>query len=104
MYDKDGIEYLAESHAGGVPAISSATGPWARWPSYSNNGRLIVYTQIEHKVEYWVAENLTAPGSPLQTPKNSTASSGKSKLDELVLKDATLTASGGSSPVDVFHR
>ena len=103
VYGKDGIEYLAESLAGGDPTISSAAGPWARWPSYSSNGRLIVYTQIEHRVEYWVAENLTGPGSPLR-PKFSNASSGNSKLDELALENTTSTPSGGSSPVDVFHR
>ena len=100
MYGKDGIEYITESLAGGVPAVSSAAGPWARWPSYSSNGRLIVYTQIEHRVEYWVAENLTGPGSPLQPPNISNAGGGNSKLDE----QATASASGGSSPVDMFHR
>ena len=132
MYDKDGIEYLAESQVGGEPAISSAAGPWARWPSYSSNGRLIVYTQIEHKVEYWVAENLKGPGSPLlqrlktstassgnfkldeqalentarllQHPKISMASSGNFKLDEQAMENTASTPSGGSSPVDVFHR
>jgi hypothetical protein len=104
MYGKDGIEYLAESRAGGDPTISSAAGPWARWPSYSSNGRLIVYTQIEHKVEYWVAENLMGPGSPLQRPKTSNASSGNSQLGEQALENTTSAASGGSSPVDVFHR
>jgi TolB protein len=132
MYDKDGVEYLAESHGGGEPTISSAAGPWARWPSYSSNGRLIVYTQIEHKVEYWVAENLTGPGSPLQQrPKTSiasvdnakseeralettaplllptkslTGSIGNSKLDKQVLEATESTPSGGASPVDVFHR
>jgi TolB protein len=104
MYDKDGIEYLAESLAGGAPAISSVAGPWARWPSYSSNGRLIVYTQIQHRVEYWVAENLTGPGSPLQGSKISDASSTNLKSDEQMLAKTTSTASGGSSPVDVFHR
>lgn len=104
MYDKDGREYIAESLAGGVPTISSAAGAWARWPSYSSNGRQIVYTQIEHRVEYWVAENVTGPGSPLQRPKMSNASSGNSKLDEQLLENTTSTASGGSSPVDMYHR
>ena len=90
VYGKDGIEYLAESLAGGDPTISSAAGPWARWPSDSSNGRLIVYTQIEHRVEYWVAEKLTGPGSPLR-PKFSNASSGNSKLEELALENATWT-------------
>ena len=104
MYGKDGKEYLAESLAGGAPTISSAAEPWVRWPSYSSDGKLIVYTQLEHHVEYWIAENLTEPGSPLQHPKISDISSGKSKLDEQALENTKSTASGGSSPVDMFHR
>jgi TolB protein len=104
MYGKDGKEYLAESLAGGAFTISSAAGPGARWPSYSSNGKLILYTQIEHKVEYWVAENLTGPGSPLQQPKVSNTGSGNSKITEQPLGNTTSTASGGSGPVDVFHR
>ena len=105
MYNsKDGREYIAESLAGGAPTILSAGEPWARWPSYSSDGRLIVYTQLEHKVEYWVAENLTGPGSPLQHPTVSNTSSGNSKLDERLLGNTASTPTGGSSPVDVYHR
>jgi len=104
MYGNDGREYIAESLVGGAPTISSAAGPWARWPSYSSNGRLIVYTQMEHHVEYWVAQNLTGPGSPLQRPKISHISSGSSKFDEQLPTNSTSTPPGGSSPVDMHHR
>ena len=113
MYSKDGREYIAESLAGGAPTILSAGEPWTRWPSYSSDGRLIVYTKLEHKVEYWVAENLTGPGSPLQHPKVSNTSGGNSKLDEqppgnfgtpLLQGMTTSTPTGGSSPVDTYHR
>jgi TolB protein len=115
MYNsKDGREYIAESHAGGTPTIVSACEPWARWPSYSSDGRLIVYTQLEHKVEYWIAEHVTGPASPLQhQTAASNVSSATSKLDEQPLGNlgtlhlhglTTSTPTGGSSPVDMYHR
>jgi len=102
MYGKDGIEYLAESS---VDNALRGADSWARWPSYSSDGRLIIYTQIEHRVEYWIAENLRGPGSPLLRPKISNLTSGNSKLNAQWLEStASTTAPGGSSPVEVFHR
>jgi len=104
MYGKDGKEYIAENLAGGTPTILSGGGSWARWPSYSSDGKLIVYTQIEHHVEYWLAENVTQPGSPIQPTKLSNVSGESSTLNKQALENTTSTAPHESSPRDMYHR
>ena len=64
-YGDDGIEYVVEREPGGAVTRRTAAGPWARWPSYSSDGGAILFTAVDHRVEYWIAENVTAPDSPI---------------------------------------
>jgi hypothetical protein len=68
MYGWDGAEYLAEQSASGAITQLREAGPWARWPAGSSDGRYILYTSRAHRVEYWVASNVTAPDSPIFLP------------------------------------
>jgi TolB protein len=63
MYGEDGTQYLAEkSPAGKVQSLKEAG---ARWPSYSTDNHWLLFTTVEHRIEYWLAENLYDEGSPL---------------------------------------
>lgn len=66
--DDKGTEHLAVAAIGGRPERLPGIEPGARWPSASTDGQRLVYTLIEHRVEYWVAEGLRGAGSPLLAP------------------------------------
>jgi TolB protein len=65
-FSPDGREYLATKDREGVQALSREAGSWARWPSFSANGEDILFTAIDHSVEYWLADGLNGPTSPLR--------------------------------------
>ncbi|HEX3681426.1 MAG TPA: hypothetical protein VHU83_02715 [Bryobacteraceae bacterium] len=65
IHGEDDAEYLAEKPPNGSIQVIAEAGAWSRWPSLSSNERYILYTQITHRVEYWLAENITAPDSPI---------------------------------------
>lgn len=63
-HNNQGIELLNEQVEGGKVRIIEEAGPGARWPSYSADGRWVLYTVVDHRVEYWIAENPLGVGSP----------------------------------------
>ena len=98
-YDAGETEYLAEKAAGGKAVILKSAGAWSRWPSYSPDGNSILYTSIEHRVEYWLAEGLTAPDSPLRRRPVVSASNVAPDPDA-----APHHTASRSSPVELHHR
>ncbi|MFP5286133.1 MAG: TolB family protein, partial [Thermoanaerobaculia bacterium] len=68
MVDERGTEVLAERSPAGKVRVLPTAGGGSRWPSYSADGRSILYTSMERQVEYWLAENLFGPDSPLLEP------------------------------------
>ena len=67
-YGEDGVEYVEERSPDGRIQRNAAVNRWARWPSYSADRGKLLYTEIEHRVEYWVADNVVAADSPLLKP------------------------------------
>ncbi|MEM7050092.1 MAG: peptidase S9 [Acidobacteriota bacterium] len=65
FYDEHDLEVLAEAAPGEEPRVLTAAGAGARWPSYSRDGRSILYTTVEKEVQYWLIENPFGEGSPL---------------------------------------
>lgn len=65
QYGDDGVERVVERGPDGAVRASAGAGPWSRWPSYSADGRLLLFTSVGRRVEYWLAENLHGRGSPL---------------------------------------
>jgi hypothetical protein len=63
--NESGAEVLGERAADGKVRVLEQAGTGARWPSYSRDERLVLFTTITHRVEYWVAENIDGAGSPL---------------------------------------
>jgi TolB protein len=63
--NESGLEVLSERAADGKVRVLEQAGTGARWPSYSRDERLVLFTAVTHRVEYWIAENLDGAGSPL---------------------------------------
>lgn len=81
----------------------------ARWASYSTGGERLIFTAVEHRTEYWVAENLTEEGSPLlsraASPTGGAADLACARRDRSA--DEILASAGGPrgrSPVKLDHR
>jgi TolB protein len=64
-------EHLTERRRGQQAREVAAAGTRVRWPSYSRDGRFVVFTQVEHTVEYWIAQNPFGRGSPLASAPTS---------------------------------
>jgi TolB protein len=102
-YAKDGKEYLVERSATGATRVLDGAGAWARWPSYSGDGRQVVYTEIDHRVEYWVADNITAGLTP--RPGHPPTVLSKAAPDEHAgSEDAPNRTGARASPVQMHHR
>jgi TolB protein len=107
-FDVAGREYLATREASGEKELLRDAGAWARWPSLTADGSRIVFTEVEHTVEYWLAEGLDQAGSPLQT---STASVAARAGEPPVEPDPEAPGPAGpnrsprrASPVQMHHR
>lgn len=73
IHNEQDRELLCERSPNGKVQILEAAGDGARWPSYSSDESLVLYTVIDHQVEYWLAENVFNTGSPLYEPEIVTA-------------------------------
>ena len=105
-YGEDGAEYIAEKSPSGKIRILKNAGPGSRWPSYSADGHLLLYTTIERHVEYWLAEDPFAVGAPAAAEAEATKVS--SFVNERVGSPAHGASAGPTSihrsPVNLFHR
>ena len=63
--DDRGREVLAERAPGGTIEVLAEAGTGVRWPSFGGGRDLILFTTVDRRVEYWVAEN------PLDAPARS---------------------------------
>jgi TolB protein len=65
--DEKGHEVLAERAPGRAVSIVKAAGSGARWPSFAGDRDHVLFTSVDRRVEYWIAETpLNAP--ELQEP------------------------------------
>jgi hypothetical protein len=63
--DEQGAEWLIERDPKGQTRRVEAAGAGARWPSYAGHDRWLVWTEVDHRVEYWLLNNPHASDSPL---------------------------------------
>jgi TolB protein len=68
MYDEHGVERLAQRRADGTLHLLATGGAHARWPSHSSDGRFLLFTEVERKVEYWLGRNVFVNGEPAWRP------------------------------------
>ncbi len=111
-FDLDGKEYLATRDPKGETHLLKEAGSFARWPSLSPDGQKILYTTLNHSVEYWIAEGLNSPQSPLKNPANQIQVTSCSPKKEETSSQQQNAASARSpnrsgrraSPVQLHHR
>jgi len=106
-FDTDGREYLAIRDSDGPKQLLKDPGSFARWPSSSPDGQTILYTAIDHSVEYWIAEGLHGSGSPLSLDRSQPGEPVRASDDE----DSSAKVEQGpnrsqrrASPVQMHHR
>jgi TolB protein len=103
-YDEQGVEHLAERDPGGAVRRVDAAGPRARWPSPSADGRSLLYTTVEHRVEFWLAENVFGPGSPLGGVARAEVQTGAGAANVRALQERRERPDRGRSPSDLERR
>jgi Tol biopolymer transport system component len=107
--DTDGREYLASRDVYGRKRLLKQAGCFARWPSLSPDGKKILYTQIDHTVEYWIAEGLLAPDSPLSAERKRTGElvsirDAEADGPQQLLEEGPNRSPRRASPVQLHHR
>lgn len=110
--DPQNVERLAEKTDDGVVRDVRGASNGARWPSTSRDGSRLVYTVVQQRVEYWLAENVHGVGSPLTAATGPEAV--RSALASREARAQTLehaptgaafeTRDRRSSPSDLFRR
>lgn len=99
-YGHDGLEYLVERAPDASVRTLTTAGSGARWPSYSRDGASILYTVMDRKVEYWLADHVSGAGSPLTTTRpmpQASPTAGAAGAEPH-------RTSARSSPVQMHHR
>ncbi len=110
-FGADGREYLSLRDSAGRIEMLTEAGTFARWPSFSPDGKSILYTAVDHRVEYWMAEGLTAADSPLNKPATALPVTTRQVEPETLWKPPADETAGAenrspkrSSPVQLHHR
>ena len=65
--DEQDRELLSERSPSGKVRVLEEAGVGARWPSYSADESQVLYTVMDHQVEYWIAENVPGTVRPVDT-------------------------------------
>jgi len=101
QFEPDGHELLAMRQPGGEISLIHQKAGWARWPSFAPDGKRVLFTSIDHSVEYWLAENLLAPDSPLQNWERGTGGQTAAAASEA---GGPNRSAKRASPVQMHHR
>ena len=74
--DASGERVVRRTEAGDLEEIEGTQG--GRWPSLSRDGRRLLFTEMSHRVEYWLIENPAGSGSPVraEAPSRALAAAG----------------------------
>jgi TolB protein len=114
--DQRNREFISERSPDGKVKILEKAGEGARWPSYSPDESQVLYTVIDRRVEYWLAENVLGKGSPISgspgsaevghgiPPPSERTLRAESKVDEQVCQVATGDSRTGHSMMNLHRR
>jgi TolB protein len=99
IHDEQDKEFLSERTRDGKVRILTEAGEGARWPEYSRDESLVLFTVMDHQVEYWIAENV------LNGPSVDTASADEPVQEmQACVVHAHVIDKTGRSPVDLHRR
>ena len=101
-YGEDGLERVREARSAGKRKRLLETTTGGRWPAYSASGRLLLFTTLSRRVEYWLAENLYSSDSPLfkKTNDNAERATTENKPSATCKSSSALTV----SPIKLHSR
>lgn len=103
IHDEQDKEFLSERSREGKVRILTEAGEGARWPEYSRDESLVLFTVMEHQVEYWIAENVLN-GPSLETTTLSSADEAEPLQEMQACARDMQVDKTGRSPVDLHHR
>jgi TolB protein len=103
IHDEEDKEFLTERSREGTVRILSEAGAGARWPEYSADESLVLFTVMDHQVEYWIAENVL--NGPLEKTATLRSTDEAVPLSEMqaCAQDPDIDKRG-RSPVDLHRR
>jgi len=105
IHDEQDRELICERSQGGKVQILQDAGAGARWPSYSTDESLVLYTVMDHRVEYWVVENVLGMGSPLIASESKVARGETDQISNtLECRVVHAPVRFGRSPIDLHRR
>lgn len=90
--DAQGVDRVVERDADGTVRVASTGGEGGRWPSYSSDGRWLLFTSVSRHVEYWMADNVFSRGSPVRAAEHT------------AVHDAAVSTAIRTGPHDLHHR
>jgi TolB protein len=105
IHDEQARELLCERSRAGKIRVLEEAGEGARWPSYSSDESLVLFTVMDHQVEYWIAENFMSAVSPFVASATTTPADETDRLPEMqvCVVDPEIEKLG-RSPVDLHRR
>lgn len=105
VHDEQDREFIGERTPDGKVRLLEVAGAGARWPTYSADESLVLYTVLERQVEYWIVENVTGVGSPaLEPPATAAESHDDQPSDARSCRADDGPVNLWRSPVDLHHR
>lgn len=103
IHDEQDKEFLAERSRDGNVKVLTEAGEGARWPEYSHDESLVLFTVMDHQIEFWIAENvLNGPLAETPTLKSTVMVEPPQEMQACV--QAREIDRRGRSPVDLHHR
>jgi TolB protein len=103
--DEQDRELLSERSPAGKVRVLEAAGVGARWPSYSADESQVLFTVMDHQVEYWIAENVISSFRPfVDTVSNSPADEPDRLPEGQVCAVDLALEKRWRSPVDLHRR
>jgi TolB protein len=105
IHDEQDREFLSERTRDGKERILTEAGEGARWPEYSRDEQRVLFTVMDHQVEFWIAENVLNGPSMDTSMLNSTDEAEPPVQDmQACVVQAHLIDKTGRSPVDLHRR
>ena len=103
--DEKDREMLAERSPAGKVRVLEEAGEGARWPSYSSDESQVLFTVMDHYVEYWIAENvLSGVQTVSETVATNTAEPIERSVENHVCAVDLAVDKRWRSPVDLHRR
>jgi hypothetical protein len=103
IHDEQDKEFLSERTRDGKVRILTEAGEGARWPEYSRDEARVLFTVMDHQVEFWIAENVLSGMETSMLQSSEQAEPQAQELQACVVQAHVIDRTG-RSPVDLHRR